>query len=869
LTGGNAAAYGVPAGHWRQTRLTGNARKILIFDALWRPVVEQTLDLGNVSGTTTEVIKRYDASGRLAFQSYPVNTSGLAVYTDTTLKGARTSYDALDRVTQVQQDSEIDAVIGHPLTTTTEYLDGFQTRVTDPNGNQTLTTLYQAYDQPTYDWPRGINHPEGAYTDIYRDVFGKPTAIKRRNLTGTTAVTRGYTYNTYQELCKSTEPETLATLMGYDLVGNLAWSAAGLPTATACDPTGTTAPVLARKATRGYDARNRNIGLAFTGGLGSTTTTYTPDGLPESITADNGGVDLVTTTYVYNKRRLPTSENMTWGSLDWFIYCGYDINGSLASKTSNNLTVDFSPNALGQPTKAGTFATGVSYFPNGAIKQFTYGNGIVHTLTQNTRQLPDRSRDVYGASPAVLDDSYDYDPNGNVLAISDGRSSARGNRTMTYDGLDRLKTIASPMYATTGSGTASYAYDVLNNLTRVAVPTTPLAAARDHTYVYDPTKNLLTNVTNTVGGASVIGIDYLQGNLWHKNNVVHSFDLGNRLRSVSSPATTYIYDGSGRRVGDITGSAKYSLYSRTGELTFVRDIRASKRYDYVTLAGSLVAIRAQDLAGGAFTTSYQHTDALGSPVAVTDASRVVTETSEYEPYGKLLNHAVHDGPGYTGHVSDAATGLSYMQQRYYDPGIGRFLSVDPVSADGNTGGNFNRYWYATNNPYRFTDPDGRQPGDLTTWPVPSHGQINEANKPGEGDGHFGALRMTSNGQSTHSGIDIKAPVGSSVVAAGDGKVVNQQPNPSKTYGNQVVIDHGKGVYTQSAHLDSATVKPGDTVKAGEQIGSVGTTGNTPKAGDPHLHFEVRIGSPVPRSAGGTVVDPLKRLPAPPLPDKKL
>ncbi len=46
-------------------------------------------------------------------------------------------------------------------------------------------------------------------------------------------------------------------------------------------------------------------------------------------------------------------------------------------------------------------------------------------------------------------------------------------------------------------------------------------------------------------------------------------------------------------------------------------------------------------------------------------------------------------------------------QRYYDPVIGRFLSVDPVTANGNTGGNFNRYWYANNNPYKFTDPDGR------------------------------------------------------------------------------------------------------------------------------------------------------------------
>ena len=51
-----------------------------------------------------------------------------------------------------------------------------------------------------------------------------------------------------------------------------------------------------------------------------------------------------------------------------------------------------------------------------------------------------------------------------------------------------------------------------------------------------------------------------------------------------------------------------------------------------------------------------------------------------------------------------------MQQRYYDPGIGRFLSVDPVTADGKTGALFNRYMYAANNPYRFYDPDGRCTG---------------------------------------------------------------------------------------------------------------------------------------------------------------
>ena len=46
-------------------------------------------------------------------------------------------------------------------------------------------------------------------------------------------------------------------------------------------------------------------------------------------------------------------------------------------------------------------------------------------------------------------------------------------------------------------------------------------------------------------------------------------------------------------------------------------------------------------------------------------------------------------------------------QRYYDPMIGRFLSADPVETNPNNGGNFNRYWYGNNNPYTYTDSDGR------------------------------------------------------------------------------------------------------------------------------------------------------------------
>lgn len=103
-------------------------------------------------------------------------------------------------------------------------------------------------------------------------------------------------------------------------------------------------------------------------------------------------------------------------------------------------------------------------------------------------------------------------------------------------------------------------------------------------------------------------------------------------------------------------------------------------------------------------TSYVHTDGLRSAVAETDETGVVTGRTRYEPYGAPTSGEYVQGPGYAGHVMDAATQLVYMQQRYYDPIAGRFLSTDPVEA---SPASFNRYWYANNNPYRFIDPDGR------------------------------------------------------------------------------------------------------------------------------------------------------------------
>jgi RHS repeat-associated protein len=105
--------------------------------------------------------------------------------------------------------------------------------------------------------------------------------------------------------------------------------------------------------------------------------------------------------------------------------------------------------------------------------------------------------------------------------------------------------------------------------------------------------------------------------------------------------------------------------------------------------------------------TYVYTDPQGTPLAEADAAGNITATFDYKPYGNQVLGSPPIGPGYTGHVNDPDTGLVYMQARYYDHDAGRFLSIDPVAPSGGALFGFNRYDYANNNPYRYTDPDGR------------------------------------------------------------------------------------------------------------------------------------------------------------------
>ena len=114
------------------------------------------------------------------------------------------------------------------------------------------------------------------------------------------------------------------------------------------------------------------------------------------------------------------------------------------------------------------------------------------------------------------------------------------------------------------------------------------------------------------------------------------------------------------------------------------------------------------------------------------------------------------------------------------------------------------------------------------WPVQGTNTISLSNPYGS------RVKPGGQGETVHAGIDIPAPEGEVILAAADGTVSEVGFDPER--GNYLILDHGDGLTTLYGQCRDFTVEEGDTVRAGEMIGAVGSTGMST---GPHLHFEVR------------------------------
>ena len=114
-------------------------------------------------------------------------------------------------------------------------------------------------------------------------------------------------------------------------------------------------------------------------------------------------------------------------------------------------------------------------------------------------------------------------------------------------------------------------------------------------------------------------------------------------------------------------------------------------------------------------------------------------------------------------------------------------------------------------------------------------------------GRFGGRPDPFTGERAfHQGLDISTAKGQPVYATANGTV--ESAAPTGEYGNLIVVRHDFGLSTRYGHLSKFNVRPGQSVKRGDVIGLVGSTG---RSTGPHLHFEVRV--------RGAVTDPLRAL----------
>jgi RHS repeat-associated protein len=216
--------------------------------------------------------------------------------------------------------------------------------------------------------------------------------------------------------------------------------------------------------------------------------------------------------------------------------------------------------------------------------------------------------------------------------------------------------------------------------------------------------------------------------------------------------------------------------------------------------------------------TYVYTDPQGTPLANADVNGNITATFDYAPYGSIALGTAPNGPGYTGHVNDTDTGFIYMQARYYDPSVGRFLSADPATPSAGTAFNFNRYDYASNSPIVNTDPSGRA----------SVGEIIDANAQSSADagdkaatfgwafagvawnalGAESVSQVADKGGAASTGDKIMAAV--AIVTLGKGE-------EAVTFGKdvaQVAEDGAKEAISMSEAVDKAVAHTGSDAEVG-------------------------------------------------------
>ena len=459
---------------------------------------------------------------------------------------------------------------------------------------------------------------------------------------------------------------------------------------------------------------------------------------------EEGGSSLVQRTeHLYDQANRLTAQNWSIGSSGFSEQYGYssvdgtmitfDITSTLPNDNSDTFHLTYDYDKLNRMEKASfsySDETTPIYTRNYAYLNYT-GSTSRTTSRLGTYTVKYHDTDLLTGS------QYEYDANGNITVIKEAYPSGstiayRPVAEYTYDELNQLKTETRKTY--TGTSTT---------------PTTTTVV----TYVIDTAGNI-SSATTEVNGVVTDAVEYTYGNAYWSDRLT-AINVNGTSKNISY--ATYLnpsswYNGTqftnltwtqGRRLSSITeGSQNYSYeYDMSG----IRNAKVANglRHEYVTQNGRIVREIVTNASTGAFQYALDFTyDEAGHPLTMRKYNNADMQTNyitmqyvcnaqgdvvkliyngtvyaeyTYDAWGKVLtatengsyNYAALNPLRYRGYYYDSETGFYYLQSRYYDPVVKRFLNADSYSSTGQGFLGYNMFAYCGNNPIIRSDYAGR------------------------------------------------------------------------------------------------------------------------------------------------------------------
>ena len=344
-----------------------------------------------------------------------------------------------------------------------------------------------------------------------------------------------------------------------------------------------------------------------------------------------------------------------------------------------------------------------------AGSQFQYISGS----TAGTQSTKVGSVQIAGSSGDALTAGYSYDANGNIIryAVTGGGALRAGEHYYHYDTANQLVREDNPWLGKTFVWTYDNAGNIVSRKEYAYTPNTEEVSGTPtaiYTYAYEDEAwgDLLTAYNEVARTYDTVG------NLLTDGTWTYTWQNGRELAAMTDGSTTwtYAYDVNGMRTSRTNGTATYTYVYNGDQLSQMTKGSDTLYFTYGVLGPTTVTWNG--------TTYYYALNAQGDVIGIFDESGNSVVTYNWDnawgynpvPEGTLAATLGTLNPlRYRGYVYDAETEYYYLQSRYYDPEIGRFLNVDALVSTGQGILGNNMFAYCANNPVNYTDSNGKEP----------------------------------------------------------------------------------------------------------------------------------------------------------------